>query len=132
MTDPVPAAGREVPVTFQAGGPDLEAELTCGEAQMGSYTLRLWTPDGMTVVRKARGSFFDEEEDRYPLLTPAGANQQHLLQCRARVWLIQSHRKYAVFMTIRQGSQVIGEVFEEDETDEPTVVVDLRARLLKA
>ncbi|HMV33526.1 MAG: hypothetical protein U0104_08300 [Gemmatimonadales bacterium] len=113
-------------------GAELSVELTCGEAQMGTYTLRLWTPDGLTVVRKARGSFMDEVEDRYALLSPPDANAEHLLQCRARVWLIQGHRKYAVFMTVKQGATVIGEASEVEQTDEPTVVVDLRARLRRA
>ncbi len=131
MTGPGIAAPAEEVIRF-APAPELSVELTCGEAQMGTYTLRLWTPDGLTVVRKARGSFVDEVEDRYALLTPPDANAEHLLQCRARVWLIQGHRKYAVFMTVKQGDAVIGEAREVNQTDEPTVVVDLRARLRRA
>ena len=131
MTGTGIAAPAEEIIRFGPGG-ELSVELACGEAQMGTYTLRLWTPDGLTVVRKARGSFVDEVEDRYALLSPADANAEHLLQCRARVWLIQGNRKYAVFMTVKQGDAVIGEVREVDQTDEATVMVELRARLRRA
>ncbi len=129
MTGPDPSHPPEVPIDFAKNGPDLAVELTCGEAQPGTYTLRLWSPDGMTVVQKARGSFFDEEEDRFPLPSPAGINDQRILQCRARVWLIQGNKKYAVFMTVSQGGEILGEASDIDESDEPTVIVDLRARL---
>jgi len=39
----------EVPIDFKKNGSDLAVELTCGEAQLGTYTLRLWSPDGLTV-----------------------------------------------------------------------------------
>ena len=131
MTGPTPGQPPEVPVKFKANGPDLSVELSCGHAQFGAYTLRLWSPDGMTVVNKARGNFFDEEEDRFPLLKPAGANDDHILQCRTRVWLVQEPRKYSVFMVIKQGDVVLAELSDEDETDESTVVVELRARLVR-
>jgi hypothetical protein len=129
MTGASAASPPEVPIDFRKNGSDLEVELVCGEAQMGTYTLRLWAPDGMTEVRKARGSFFDEEEDRFTLPTPTADNDQRLLQCRSRVWLIQGHKRYSVFMTVKQGGTILGEASEEDETDGPTVIVDLRARL---
>lgn len=119
----------EVPIDFKKNGSDLAVELTCGEAQLGTYTLRLWSPDGLTVVQKARGSFFDEDEDQFPLPSPPPVNDQRILQCRARVWLIQGHKRYAVFMTVKQGGKTIGEASEGDETEEATVIVDLRARL---
>jgi len=119
----------ETPIEFQKSGPDLEVELTCGEAQMGSYTLRLWSPTGKKVVKKERGSFLDEEEDRYLLPGRAAVNDRRILQCRSRVWLIRGHKKYAVSMTVKQGGEKIGEFSASGESDEPTVIVDLRARL---
>jgi hypothetical protein len=130
VTGTTPADPPETPIQFDPNGGQLMVTLTCGQAQMGTYTLRLWTPDGMTELKKARGSFFDEEEDVYPLPLPTADNDRRLLQCRARVWLIQGNRNYSVFMTVSQDGVKLGEVSEEDDTDEVTVVVDLRARLI--
>lgn len=130
MTGPTPSSVPETPIPFDPDGGPVIVTLTCGQAQMGTYTLRLWSPDGMTEIKKARGSFFDEEEDVYPLPVPTADNERRLLQCRARVWLIQGNKNYAVFMTVSQDGEELGEVFEEDETDEVTIVVDLRGRLI--
>jgi hypothetical protein len=132
MTGTTPEDIPATPIPFDSDGGEVIVTLTCGQAQMGTYTLRLWTPDGKTVLNKGRGSFFDEEEDVYPLPKPTADNDRRLLQCRARVWLIQGNPHYGVFMTVTQDGLRIGEVSEEGETDEVTVIVDLRARLMGA
>jgi hypothetical protein len=117
-------------VQFQRAGQGLEVELTCGEIQMGSYSLRLWEPDRTTLVNRARGSFLDDEADVYPLPSPARSNDGRILQSRSRIWRIPPHNRYSVIMRIRQGGMELGDAAESESFSATSVLVELRIRLI--
>jgi hypothetical protein len=117
-------------VVFQAAGGSLDVELVCGEAQLGTYSLRLVDPDGVTVIRQTRGSFIDDIEDRFALPQPNSVNDGCELRCRARVWQVPPHDRFAVTMTLRQGGAVIGSVPLADRFTQTTEILELTLGLI--
>lgn len=111
-------------VVFSAG-PALDVELLCGEAQIGTYSLRLIDADGVTVIRQTRGSFIDDLEDRFGLPQPNSVNDGCELRCRARVWQVPPHDRYAVTMTLRQGGAEIGAVQLADKFTQTSEILEL-------
>ena len=117
-------------VVFQADGGALDVELLCGEAQLGTYSLRLIDSDGVTVIRQARGSFIDDVEDRFGLPQPNSVNDGCELRCRARVWQVPPHDRFAVTMTLRQGGAVIGSAALADRFTQTTEILELTLGLV--
>lgn len=126
----MPSASKEV--SFKANGGPLQIALLCGEAQLGTYSLRLIESDGVIVVRQARGSFIDDIEDRFGLPDPVVEHDGREIRCRARVWQVPPHDRYSVQMTVSQSAKVIGQVGLADKFTDTTEIVELTIRLTAA
>lgn len=123
----MPNASKEV--TYKTNGGPLRLELLCGEAQLGTYSLRLIASDGVAVIKQARGSFIDDIEDRFELPDPVVEHDGREIRCRARVWQVPPHDRYSVQMTLSQSGKVIGQIGLADKFTETTEIIELTIRL---
>lgn len=117
-------------VRFRKSGGPIVAEITCGHAQEGAYTLFLWEKDSNSIVMEKKGNFLNPEDDAYELPRPVKQNDGRLLECLTTVVVTPPIHKFAVFLKISQDGKKLGVVSASGESDQPAVTVDLFARLV--
>jgi hypothetical protein len=115
-------------VTFDPKGPQLEAEVRSGFAQAGAYVLTLW--DHNKVQSRWEGTFFNPDDDTFTLPGKAAEQNGRLVQCLFSVEILPPEKRYALMLTIWQGSQKVGVLTEAGETSESQVMKNLYARLV--
>ncbi|GIV61410.1 MAG: hypothetical protein KatS3mg044_0276 [Rhodothermaceae bacterium] len=122
-------------ITFDPEGGVLLAEVRAGFAQPGAYEFRLWEADASVVVLRRHGDFTGD--DVYALPEPVGSNHRRIVQAIVTVAPLPPERRYRATLRIRQDDQVLGEVAVPADpgggiTEEPTVTLNLFARLVRA
>jgi hypothetical protein len=117
-------------ITFDAAGGTLFAEVRAGFANPGSYTLTLWEKNSNSKAMPDReGNFINSDDDKYPLPTPVSQNDGRIVETFVTLSPPAGSKKYVATLTISQGSTVLGEVSVPGETDDPSVTLDLFAKL---
>ena len=119
-------------IQFAKEGGPVVAEVTCGQAQEGSYSLLLWEADRNLIVKQYPGNFMNPDDDSYDLPTPNQANDGRILECLTTVVVTPPIKKYAVSLTLSQDGRRLGVVKAAGETDQPSQTVDLFAQLVVA
>ena len=119
-------------IQFAKEGGPVVAEVTCGQAQEGSYNLLLWEADRNLIVKQYPGNFMNPDDDSYDLPTPNQANDGRILECLTTVVVTPPIKKYAVSLTLSQDGRRLGVVKAAGETDQPSQTVDLFAQLVVA
>jgi len=119
-------------IQFAKEGGPVVAEVTCGQAQEGSYNLLLWEADRNLIVKQYPGNFINPDDDSYDLPTPNQANDGRILECLTTVVVTPPIKKYAVSLTLSQDGRRLGVVKAAGETDQPSQIVDLFAQLVVA
>jgi len=119
-------------IQFAKEGGPVVAEVTCGQAQEGSYSLLLWEADRNLIVKQYPGNFINPDDDSYDLPTPNQANDGRILECLTTVVVTPPIKKYAVSLTLSQDGRRLGVVKAAGETDQPSQTVDLFAQLVVA
>ena len=115
-------------VMFDGSGSQLKVEIRCGHAQAGAYVLTLWNRND--VHQRWEGTFFNPDDDTYKLPGRAATHDGRLLQCLFSVEIIPPVQKFALMMTIWQGTQKLGVVTDSGETDASQVTKNLFAQLV--
>ncbi len=119
-------------IQFAKEGGPVVAEVTCGQAQEGSYNLLLWEAERNLIVKQYPGNFMNPDDDSYDLPTPNQANDGRILECLTTVVVTPPIKKYAVSLTLSQDGRRLGVVKAVGETDQPSQIVDLFAQLVVA
>ncbi len=119
-------------IKFAKDGGPVVAEVKCGEAQEGSYTLLLWEAEQNVIVEEFSGNFMNPDDDTYQLPTPNETNDRRILECQTTVVITPPIKKYAVSLTLSQDGNQLGVVSEKGESDQPSRTVDLFVRLAVA
>jgi len=119
-------------IQFAKEGGPVVAEVTCGQAQEGSYNLLLWEAERNLIVKQYPGNFMNPDDDSYDLPTPNQANDGRILECLTTVVVTPPIKKYAVSLTLSQDGRRLGVVKAAGETDQPSQIVDLFAQLVVA
>jgi len=119
-------------IQFAKEGGPVVAEVTCGQAQEGSYNLLLWEAERNLIVKQYPGNFMNPDDDSYDLPTPNQANDGRILECLTTVVITPPIKKYAVSLTLSQDGRRLGVVKAAGETDQPSQTVDLFAQLVVA
>jgi len=119
-------------IQFAKEGGPVVAEVTCGQAQEGSYNLLLWEAERNLIVKQYPGNFMNPDDDSYDLPTPNQANDGRILECLTTVVVTPPIKKYAVSLTLSQDGRRLGVVKAAGETDQPSQTVDLFAQLVVA
>lgn len=114
---------------FAAEGAALVAEVACGFAQLGSYTLLLWEKDQNVIVLEERGNFINPDDDSYELPEPSVENDGRILECIATVAIVPPETEYRVNLTVSQAGDEICRDVAQGESDKATVTVDLFLKL---
>ena len=83
-------------IQFAKEGGPVVADVTCGQAQEGSYNLLLWEADRNLIVKQYPGNFMNPDDDSYDLPTPNQANDGRILECLTTVVVTPPIKKYAV------------------------------------
>lgn len=117
-------------IQFARDGGPVVAEVTCGQAQEGSYNLLLWEADKNVIVKEYPGNFLNPDDDSYELPTPNQSNDGRILECLTTVVVTPPIKKYAVSLTFSQDGKKLGVVKASGETDQPSETVDLFAQLV--
>ncbi len=124
--------GTDVKIAvFRTDGGVVQANITSGFAQQGSYSLILWKADENKPVSgyPKLGNFINTDDDRYDLPRPNRVNDGRLVESLVTVALARPVKKYAVALEILQDNKVIGSDTADGESDEPTVTLDLFVQL---
>lgn len=117
-------------IKFKRTGGPVIAEITCGYAQPGSYTLLLWEANENKIVMEKRGNFINPDDDAYALPTPNSENDGRIIECIATVVIIPGIKKYNVELKLYQGGRELKpQIADSNESNSPSVTVDLFARL---
>jgi hypothetical protein len=112
-------------VVFNPAGGPIIAEVTSGQAQPGSYTLRVWEAHANTLVLKERGNFINSDDDAYKLPLPNTRNHERIVESIATAVITPPIKDYALRLSIQQDGKEIG--FEESvgKASSATVTADL-------
>lgn len=89
------------------GGP-VTAEVRCGFAQPGSYTLLLWAANENRVLQRWDGNFINSDDDAYVLPGDGAGHDGRIVQCIATLVITPPIRDYQVDLEISQGGRVLG------------------------
>lgn len=116
-------------VTFNPGGGPLVADIRCGFAQPGAYTLLLWESNQNLVVMEKRGNFINADDDAYELPTPTAQNDGRLAECIATVVVTPPIKDYVVSLVISQDGRELGADTATGQSDGGVVPIDLFVNL---
>lgn len=115
-------------VRFDPAGGPLRADIRCGQAQEGAYSLTLF--EGPERIVRFEGTFESDDDDAFVLPGPASDHDGRVLRGNVKVSIEPPIERYAVTLTIVQDGEAIGEVVEEGEAEAGVVKsVDLFANL---
>lgn len=110
---------------FKNDGGPISVELTVGNAQTGSYILKLWEATVNQIVDEKKGNFLNIEDDNYTLPTPNSANNGRRVQAIITVALIPPMNKYSASMTITQDGNQLVQIPISGTSDQPSVTLNL-------
>jgi len=127
-------AGMRSPaqIPFDPAGDPLAVRVWCGHAQLGTYDLRLYhSTRGEPVAGwRFHGSLRSPEQDTFLLPVPARDNLKRVVRCRFRIGVLPPDRGYTTYVTVLQGTRIIGDLVQRGEATDPTVSVVMLARFV--
>jgi hypothetical protein len=115
--------------TFNPNGGPLVADIRCGFAQPGAYTLLVWESNANVVVMEKRGNFINADDDAYELPTPVAQNDGRLAECIATVVITPPIKDYTVSLVISQDGREIAADTATGQASGGAVPVDLFVNL---
>lgn len=119
-------------IAFDPAGGPLAVRVWCGHAQLGTYDLRLYqSTRGEPVAGwRFRGSLRSPEQDTFLLPEPAGDNIKRVVRCRFRIGVLPPDRVYTTYLTLLQGTRIIGDLVQRGDATDSTVSVVMLARFV--
>lgn len=116
-------------VKFKKDGGPIVAEIKCGYAQPGAYTLLLWEANVNQVVMKKKGNYLNPDDDSYELPIPNEQNHGRILDCLTTVVITPPIKDYQVDLEISQDGKILGVETASGQSDAITVLVELFVKL---
>lgn len=117
-------------ITFNQDGGPINVTLSAGQAQPGSYELRLWEAGTNQIVLQKQGNFLNDADDAYPLPTPNSQNNGRLVQAIMTIALLPPISNYSAAVTIEQDGKTLGKIPISGTSNEPSVILNLYATLV--
>ena len=118
-----------ISISFNKSGGPITVELSTGNAQTGSYELRLWEADKNQIVMREHGNFLNPDDDSYKLPEPNSLNNGRRVQAVITVALIPPINKYSAALTVRQDGNELGQIPISGTSDQPSVILNLYATI---
>ncbi|MFX0212315.1 MAG: hypothetical protein ACFFDT_40455 [Candidatus Hodarchaeota archaeon] len=112
-------------IKFNKNGGPVIAEITCGYAQQGAYTLLLWEANENKIVMERKGNFINSDDDSYELPSPNENNDGRILDCLVNVVIIPPIKDYKVDLKITQDGNVLETETASGQSDLFTVPIEL-------
>jgi hypothetical protein len=116
-------------VRFKKNGGPIVADIKCGYAQPGAYTLLLWEANVNQVVMEKKGNFLNPDDDSYELPLPNELNHGRLLDCLTTVVITPPIKDYQIDLKISQDGKILGVETGSGRSDAITVLVELFVKL---
>lgn len=117
-------------VEFNKSGGPIIAEITCGHAQPGAYTLLLWEADENKIVMEKKGNFINPDNDSYELPSPNEGNNGRIIDCLSTVVITPPIQDYQIGLKITQDGNVLEEETAFGRSNQPTISVEVFVRLV--
>jgi hypothetical protein len=117
-------------VEFNKSGGPIKAEVTCGHAQPGAYTLLLWEADKNTIVMEKKGNFINPDDDSYELPIPNEGNNGRIIDCLSTVVITPPIQYYEIGLQITQDGKVLEEEIVSGSSKQSTISVEMFLKLL--
>lgn len=116
---------------FNKNGGPIFAEVSAGQAQTGSYDLKLWEADTNVIVQRWEGDFLNPDDDKYQLPTPNEVNNKRRVQAIVVIALLPPIKNYSASLIITQDGNELGKVSFAKQTDDPSVILNLYTTLVQ-
>ena len=118
-------------IHFDAQGERLTICIEIGQAQIGSYRLRLWEAGSNTVVLDKSGNNQNPNDDCHELPLPTENNDGRLAQCEFSILSPDPKPadSYSVAMIFKQGGKLVDTVKESGPMAGKRVTPELWATL---
>lgn len=117
-------------IQFDPNGGALSANVRSGFANPGAYTLMLWEKSSSAKAQPDRvGDFIDDTNDTHALAGSAADNDGRIVESIVTLSPPPGTTQYAVTLRILQDGALLDDVSFSGETQQPSVTVDLFARL---
>ncbi|MGH7625138.1 MAG: hypothetical protein ACREOJ_07465 [Gemmatimonadaceae bacterium] len=127
-------AGMRSPaqIVFDPAGDPLAVRVWCGHAQVGTYDLRLYhSTRGEPVAGwRFHGPLRSPGQDTFLLPEPAGDNLKRVVRCRFRIGVLPPDQVYTTYVTVLQGTRIIGDLVQRGEATDSTVSVVMLAKFV--
>ena len=101
---------------FKKDGGPIMAEVTAGQAQVGSYDLKLWEANRNEIVQRWEGDFLNPDDDKYPLPQPNEANHKRRIQAVVVITLVPPIDKYSTNLIITQDGRELDKISQTGQT----------------
>jgi hypothetical protein len=116
-------------IKFKKDGGPIVAEVSAGEAQTGSYDIKLWEADKNQLVFRKEGDFLNPDDDSYNLPTPNLINNGRRIQAIVVITPLPPLNQYSVALTLKQDGKIIGCIEISNKTDHQSEVLNIYAIL---
>jgi len=116
-------------IKFKKSGGPIIAEISCGYAQPGAYTLYLWEANENKIVMKKKGNFINSDDDSYELPNPNEHNNGRILDCLSTVVITPPIKDYNVELKVSQDGNILGSEAASGQSDSPSITVRLFVQL---
>jgi hypothetical protein len=102
-------------VIFQPNGERLSIDIQFGQAQIGSYRLRLWESGSNTTLLDQSGNNKNPDDDSYDLPLPTDKNDGRLVQVETSIVspTATPGEQYSVTIIFKQGTKEIEKVVDK-------------------
>ena len=117
---------------FNKNGGPIFAEVSAGQAQTGSYDLKLWEADKNVIVKRWEGDFLNPDDDKYKLPGTNEENNKRQVQAVVVIALLAPIDRYSATLTITQDGNELDKVTIANQTNDPSVILNLYTTLEQA
>ena len=108
-------------IKFNSNGGPIIVNVSAGQAQTGSYILKLWEADVNQIVMREEGNFVNPNNDSYALPNPTSSNKGRLIDSTVTVGIIPGNDYYQIDLDFYQDGEKIGNEMRSGSSEESTV-----------
>ena len=120
------------PITYRNDGGPVSAELSIGNAQTGSYVLKLWEAKVNRIVHQESGNFLDQPTPGYQFPEPNSANDGRRFQAIITIAILPPINEYSAVVKILQDGKELGQIPYSGKTEKESVTLNLHTTLQMA
>lgn len=120
------------PITYSKDGGPVSAELSVGNAQTGSYVMKLWEAQVNQIVDQKSGNFIDQPTPSYQFPEPNEVNDGRRFQAIITIAILPPISEYSTVVKILQDGKELGQIPYSGKTDKASVTLNLHTTLQMA